>query len=321
MAKRITIEDMKIKAIAPWFGGKRQAASAIVKIIGEHKSYWEPFCGSMAVLFAKPKCGMETVNDLHGDLVNLARVLQDPELGLQLYERAHKTLYSEALFRDAKDALAQPRAGNAIDVDRAYNYFVMSWLGINGVSGTKRCDYQFAMRWCLGGGQGATRWQAVTKSIPAWHSRLRNVVILNRDAFGLLENIKDEPGAVIYCDPPYLKVGSKYLHGFSDEKHGELEGLLKRFKNALVIVSYYDHPKISEIYAAWYKTVVQEGRQSMRNASRAPISRRKPKDIPNEIILTNRMVEAEEPDPGLFEERNIDDETDEINRMESELNA
>jgi len=64
--------EMKIKAIAPWFGGKRNLAPRIVELLGKHRVYWEPFCGSMAVLMAKLPCVMETVNDLHADLINLA---------------------------------------------------------------------------------------------------------------------------------------------------------------------------------------------------------------------------------------------------------
>ncbi len=78
---------MKIKAIAPWFGGKRTMAPTIVEELGPHNSYWDIFCGSCAVLFAKEPSGHEHVNDLHGDLINLARVLQREELAVKLYER------------------------------------------------------------------------------------------------------------------------------------------------------------------------------------------------------------------------------------------
>jgi DNA adenine methylase len=43
------IDDMPIKAIAPWFGGKRTLAPRITAELGAHRAYWEPFCGSMAV--------------------------------------------------------------------------------------------------------------------------------------------------------------------------------------------------------------------------------------------------------------------------------
>lgn len=38
---------MKISAIAPWFGSKRTLAPRIVEVLGEHRAYWEPFCGSL----------------------------------------------------------------------------------------------------------------------------------------------------------------------------------------------------------------------------------------------------------------------------------
>lgn len=49
------IEEMKIRAIAPWFGGKRTLAEEIVRELGKHTQYFEPFCGSAAVLFAKDR--------------------------------------------------------------------------------------------------------------------------------------------------------------------------------------------------------------------------------------------------------------------------
>jgi DNA adenine methylase len=77
-----------ITSLVPWFGAKRTLAPRIVRELGPHRVYWEPFCGSCAVLLAKPRASMETVNELHGDLVNLARVVAHPVLGPQLYRRA-----------------------------------------------------------------------------------------------------------------------------------------------------------------------------------------------------------------------------------------
>ena len=94
---------MKIKALAPWFGGKRNLSSAIIELIGKHRVYWEPFGGSMAVLLAKPPCVMETVNDLHGDLINLARVVQNNELSLKLYRMLRRTFMCEVLFKEAAE--------------------------------------------------------------------------------------------------------------------------------------------------------------------------------------------------------------------------
>jgi site-specific DNA-adenine methylase len=90
------MQEAKVKAIAPWFGGKRTMAPLVVTEIGKHTQYFEPFCGSMAVLFAKQPSQKETVNDLHGDLINLARVLQEGPAAEALYDRLQKVLFSEA---------------------------------------------------------------------------------------------------------------------------------------------------------------------------------------------------------------------------------
>ena len=62
------------------FGGKRRAADLVWSVLGPVDHYVEPFCGSAAVLLARPdepRC--ETVNDLDGMVANFWRALRsDP---------------------------------------------------------------------------------------------------------------------------------------------------------------------------------------------------------------------------------------------------
>ena len=279
---------MKIKAIVPYFGAKRKIASKIIEYIGKHRVYWEPFCGSMAVLMLKKPCEMEMVNDLHGDLINLARVIQDKELGFKLYDKLSRTLYAEQFFREAKESWI---SGNGCPLDRAYDYFVASWIGLNGVSGTERCNCQFALRWCRGGGQGARRWRSVVESMPAWHKRLANVVIVNRDAFEILENIKDERDTVIYCDPPYLEKSDKYVHDFTEAQHEQLSQSLRRFSKARVVVSYYDDPRLDNLYEGFNKIELKVSAHSLRNATRG--KKKNPRKKQKEVLLLNFKPEQQ----------------------------
>lgn len=283
---------MKIKAIVPWFGAKRKLAPQIVEIMGPHRVYWEPFCGSMAVLMLKPPCEMETVNDLHGDLINLARVIQDKDLGFKLYEKLSRTLYVEQLWRESKERGISGETNGQPDIDRAYDYFVVSWMGLNGVSGTARCNYQFALRWCRGGGQGARRWRSVVESMPAWHKRLANVVIVQRDAFEILENIKDKRDTVIYCDPPYFDKSDKYVHDFTAEQHEQLAQSLRRFSKGRVLVSYYDDPRLKVLYEGFNRIEFNVSTQSLRNATRG--KKKKPRKQQVEVLLVNHL------EKGLF---------------------
>jgi len=255
----IVFMDMKINALAPWFGAKRNMARVIVELIGRHRIYWEPFCGSMAVLLAKPPCVMETVNDLHGDMINLARVIQRPDLGPQLFRRLRRTFMSEQLFQEAAIRYHSRGYGKTdnLDVDRAYDYFMCAWLGRNGVAGIQSYNQGFCVRYTAKGGHAARR--------------LANVTILRRDAFELLERIDDNKDTAIYIDPPYIEKGAKYIHDFESEDHIRLAESLKRFKKARVIVSYYDHSILKTLYPQWThhkinvtKSLVNQGMRSKK---------------------------------------------------------
>lgn len=255
---------MKIKALAPWFGGKRTLTPTIIQEIGSHKAYWEPLCGGISVILQKERCRLECINDLHGDITNLAMVIASPAAE-KLYERCVRTLYSEGVFEASKAAIAAGLLNCAINPDhvddenvaRAFHYLVLSWMGRNGAAGTARINYQFTMRYTGNGGDSATRWVNVTSSIPAWHDRLRGVIISRKDVFELLEKIDDAEGTAIYLDPPYLEEGDSYKHSFTTgggmfgDDHQRMAELVKRLKRARVVISYYDHPRLHELYDGW----------------------------------------------------------------------
>jgi DNA adenine methylase len=278
------VDEMQISAIAPLFGSKRTLAPIIVEELGEHHTYFEPFCGSMAVLLAKPKTRMETVCDLNGDLINLARVICHPVLGPKLYRQCRRLWMAEQMFREAAERWKrrgrQP-AGETPDLQAAVDYFFTSWVGRNGVVGTKNYNQGFAARYTPGGGHGGTRWQSSVLSIPSWRHRMQDCCILNRCGFELIRRLSDEEGVAIYADPPYLAKGARYIfdddrrpelitdeewalamswaqrHATEDVKperaawHFCLSMELSRFKRARVVVSYYQHPMLKHLYPGW----------------------------------------------------------------------
>ena len=278
-------EAAKIRAIAPWFGGKRTMAPMIVTELGDHGQYFEPFCGSMAVLFAKPETSQETVNDLHGDVTNLAWILQDVATAEALYDRAYKTLFAESMIRQFWKDLAEAFCPDKPDPERAYKFFVFSWAMRNGVAGTSRMrgnGFQIALRFTAGGGSPTVRFKSAVDSIPAWHQRLRNVVILRRDAFQLLPRFDDAKCVSVYVDPPYAAESrsgyeaagstSRYEHEFEHsspmfgDDHERLRDELARFKNARVVVSYYDCDRIRKLYEGWTILAIG-GRKRLHNAN------------------------------------------------------
>lgn len=272
-------------AIVPWFGSKRQLADRIVLALGEHRCYLEPFCGSMAVLLSKPVATLEIVNDLHGDLINLARHIQSPATSNTLLERLQRTLVGPDLWQDAAKVIrGEPFEAT---LDRAAAYFVYSWQGRNGSAGSNGGN-NFCVRYTSEGGSPGTRFRNTVECIPDWFERLRAVTILNMDAFELLEKFEDKDGTAIYCDPPYLVKGAKYTHDFDkpfphpSNKRRKISGhellamRLKRFKHTRVVVSYYQHPELETLYPGWRqveievtKSLVQQGRRGREGATKA----------------------------------------------------
>jgi DNA adenine methylase len=287
-------------AILPYYGGKRLLAGTILRQLGPHKAYWEPFCGSLAVLLAKPASPHEHVNDLHGDLVNLARVLRVEDLAVALYSRLARTLCCEAIFdearlwwleRDHLPADAPP------DPERAYRYFVVSWMGRNGISGTERYNHSYSVCWKNQGGNRATRFASAVESIPWWHQRLRRVVILRRDGISLLEKVEDLKGVAIYADPPYLvssraKTGSGgvYQHDFTLADHQRLATALARFQRARVVLSGYDHPELLALYPGWSCLRVTASRLLLSVGTRN--CRAPAKECPEVLLVNGQLAQT-----------------------------
>lgn len=253
--------EMIIKSIAPWYGSKRTLAPRIIEQFGDHKSFADSACGSCAVPLGKSICRQQNIlNDLHGDLVNLARVIASDQWVL-LYRRLMRTLMHDDLFEEAKamapgDHYDPAPAVNQVGpehIERAYWYFVISWMGINGFGGTHRHNQSIAARYTASGGSGAKRFDSARRSIHAWHDKLAQYQIRNISCFDLLDRLEDAEGWVIYSDPPYLKKGDKYVHDFTAEDHQRLAEALGRFKKSRVLVSYYDEPELQELYPGWTK--------------------------------------------------------------------
>lgn len=268
-------EPPTIGALVPWFGSKRILAPEIVRELGPHRAYWEPFCGSMAVLLAKPPSSLETVNDLHRDLVNLAMILRHPRLGPRLYRELRRFLCAEETFSvegvHALVGLPEPVPGvySQANYRRARAYFVASWLGRSGVAGTRLVNHRFCRRFTKNGGSPSKRWAGAVDSIPAWRRRLRQVTVLSMDGFDLLGRVEDAPGNAVYADPPYFSdgrkhAGGRYMHRFGEARadgllaetddHARLAAVLGRYRQTRVVVSYYEDPRLEELYppsAGW----------------------------------------------------------------------
>ncbi len=289
--------DAPIKALAPWYGAKRKAAirSKIIDLLGRPRFFCEPFCGSCAVSLAVPfTASTHIVNDLHMDLINLARCLVDRYADLS--SLVGNMVFCEDLFWDRVAMIQAIDAVQIPDPARAAAYVYVSWCGANGFGGTvqDRDQPRFAKRFNASGGDGAKRWRSVLKSIPAWRERMATWTILNLDAGLVIDKIKDAGDAGIYVDSPYhpeARSSAKYVHDFEagcgmfagdDDQHARLEQRLRRFNHARVVVSHYDCVSIRDLYTPdrGWKIIDCPMTKNIANASG------KPAEAP-EILIVN----------------------------------
>lgn len=211
-------------------GAKWGMAAQIVSLMPPHRSYLEPFFGSGAVLFNKPRSAIETVNDIDGDIVNFFRVLREqPE---QLADAISLTPYARDVFNDA-----HANRGTD-DFDRAYRFAIRSKMG-HGFKTYQNTGFKVD----IAGRQGSyavNNWNRLPADLLAAAARLKEVQIENRPALDLIRRYNHD-NVLIYADPPYLletRGGKQYRHEMTEQDHLELLEALKQHKGSVILSGY-----------------------------------------------------------------------------------
>src|SRR5690606_6635141 len=88
---------------------------------------------------------------------------------------------------------------------------------------------------------------------------MKNVMIDNRD-FREIIRVYDSPDTLFYVDPPYIGREKYYAGGFTEQDHRDLAEMLNKVSGK-VVLSYYDHPLVDELYHNWTRERFQAARQ------------------------------------------------------------
>jgi len=240
-----------MKCVLKYPGAKNRIAPWICEYIPKHNVYLEPFAGSLAVLFNKPRSHIETVNDLHGEVVNFFRVLRDNRE--DLINLITFTPYS----RDEYDLSYQESDD---DIERARRFCVRCWQGFG-------CANLYHNGFKSGQQQSspnpARAWSELPKTMLMASERLKGVQIENLPAVELIRRYNTED-VFIYADPPYLHGTRKnylYKYEMEDADHVELLGTLINHPGK-VLLSGYDNDLYNDILNGWrkvHKNTVAEG--------------------------------------------------------------
>lgn len=238
-----------------YHGGKFRLAPWVVSFFPEHLTYVEPFGGAASVLLHKDRCQSECYNDLDGKIVNLFRILRDVDRAAELKRRLELTPFA----RDEFNWSYEPATD---DMDAAHKLIVRSFMGHGSDSATRSCrtgfrSKQSGSRRALPSIEFAT-WP---DTIPAFTSRLRGVLIENRDAIEVIERL-DSPATLIYADPPYcfstrsslIGRSSKthgYTHEMTDDDHRRLAAALNKACGMVILSGYPSKLYDKELYPTW----------------------------------------------------------------------
>lgn len=247
---------MSMNAIFKYPGSKWRIAEWIVSFFPEHHSYLEPFFGSGAVLFNKPRSNIETVNDLNGDVVNLFRwIRENPEkLAQQVFLMPYARDVYEWAFQPSKDSL-----------ERAVKMLAKMQMGhgfrMTGEKVGWKIDIQGREK-----AYAAGQWCALPDVIRQAAERLLGVQIENRPAVEVIRRFYF-PNVLIYADPPYLmetRCGRpQYSHEMTDTDHVKLLETLRDHPGP-VLLSGYESGLYQEVLSDWHKETISSTDQKGR---------------------------------------------------------
>lgn len=218
------------RAILHYPGSKWRIAEWIVSHLPPHTTYLEPFFGSGAVFFSKPRSQVETINDLDDNVVNLFRVIRErPE---ELARTVAFTPWARVEFEDSRQRTGDP-------LEDARRFLAQAWMGRSG-----SIRWRTGWRHEIAGRQGFTCagvWSGLPDRILAVAERLRGAQIEQQDALQLIARYR-QPTVLIYADPPYplgtRSSGSVYIHEMGDNDHNRLLDLLLDHPGPVVVSGY-----------------------------------------------------------------------------------
>lgn len=225
---------------APWIGGKRHLSRRICGLVAAtpHAAYVEPFCGMGGVFLRRAvRPGVEVINDISGDVVNLYRVLQ----------RHPDALFRELRWRPAMraefDRLKDVRIHDLTDIERAAVFLYLQRLAFGG----KVRGRSFGVDTTQGLTFNIGRLEARLRRL---HDRLADVVIEHLDWFDCLR-VWGRETTLFYLDPPYW--GSEDDYGravFTRSDFAKLAEALAVTPGRFLL-SINDVPEIRQIFAGF----------------------------------------------------------------------
>lgn len=234
-----------MRAVMKYPGSKWGMARWIISFFPEHHSYLEPFFGSGAVLFNKPRSNIETVNDLDGNVVNLFEwIRKDPE---KLAHEIYYTPYARQTYEDAFAAVPQD------SLEKAVNFYIRLNMGHGFRTTGEKVGWKRDVH-ARERAYAARDWCSLPEKIMQAAERLRGVQIENKPAVEIIQGF-NSPKVLVYGDPPYVlstRHGKQYRYEMDEAGQEALLDVLLAHKGP-VVISGYDNGLYNSRLRGWHK--------------------------------------------------------------------
>lgn len=258
------------RPVLRYHGGKFRLAEWVIAHFPPHSCYVEPYAGAASVLMQKPRSPAECINDRDDRVVNVFRVLRDPQKAEALRRRLELTPFARTEF---EAAYGEPTD----DIDAAAKSLALSFMGqgSDGVTRGYRTGFRCALRNRDNRGLPSHEWADWPEVIPYFVDRLQGVAIENTDAIQVMLRL-DSPTTLHYVDPPYphsTRSASRTKHGYrfemTDDDHRKLAEVLRDLQGLVVLSGYPCELYDDELYADWIRN--ESGAWADRGAQRTEV--------------------------------------------------
>lgn len=254
------------RPVMRYHGGKFRIRNWIIAEFPPHSVYVEPFGGGASVLLGKERSHAEVYNDLDGEIVNVFRVLRDPDDAGRLDLLLRLTPFS-------RDELAASYEPTDDHIEAARRTIVRSFMGFSSASATKAHRTGFRGNATKSRVTSAVDWANYVDHLPSFVTRLRGVEIENRRADQIIRKY-DSADTLFYVDPPYpldtrydaARRGDCYRFDMSCPEHRLLAELLLAVRG-MVVLSSYPSADYARLYAGWRQVTRRSFASGQRSSS------------------------------------------------------
>lgn len=264
------VTKQRTRAFLKWAGGKYNLVQAIASHLPASNTLIEPFVGAGSV-FLNTDFSHYQLNDINADLIGLYQLLQQRHDGFICDARS---LFTEsANQRDSYIQLRQQFNQSSDSYERALLFLYLNRHGYNGL-----CRYNLSGKFNVPFGSYKKPYFPEAE-MHFFAEKAQHAVF---SCTGYQQVIQQaQPGAVIYCDPPYVPLSktasftSYAQQGFNLDDQAQLANLAEQAqqRGITVVISNHDTTWTRKIYQQANLHSLQVGRSiSQKGASRGKVA-------------------------------------------------